>query len=287
VPDVTCHQLQDALLDHARGVLVAAGSRAAIESHLEHCRTCAAEYARQRALTVELRAVAESSAHQAAPRALEQRVLDALVARQAQSTEVVSTRRAAAPGWLAAAASLAVLAGGIYGIVSSRGPAEVRLKPDATPEVRLKPDATPEVRLKPDTTSEVRLTASAEATASPPERSARRRKPDATPRPKPDTPRPKTNVSRPSRPAISAISMDEFVALPGASGLPAFESGRIVRVDLSVSSLPAYGVELVPDAARSEVQADVLVGQDGQARAIRLVSAAGESAGEKPPARRQ
>jgi hypothetical protein len=69
----------------------------------------------------------------------------------------------------------------------------------------------------------------------------------------------------------AAPSTDEFIPLPGALGLPAFESGRVVRVDLPVSSLPAYGVEVVPDAARTEVQADVLVGQDGQARAIRLV----------------
>lgn len=76
--------------------------------------------------------------------------------------------------------------------------------------------------------------------------------------------------------------MDDFVTLPGAIGLPSFESGRIVRVDLPVSSLPAYGVELVPDAARNEVQADVLVGQDGQARAIRLVRTSTERSGVRP-----
>ena len=62
-----------------------------------------------------------------------------------------------------------------------------------------------------------------------------------------------------------------FVALPLAVGLPQFESGTIVRVDLPVAALPAYGVELVTDPLRSRVQADVLVGQDGQPRAIRFV----------------
>jgi hypothetical protein len=70
----------------------------------------------------------------------------------------------------------------------------------------------------------------------------------------------------------TAASLTGFVPLPGAAGLPDFESGRIVRVELPLASLPAYGVDMVPDAARSEIEADLLVGQDGQPRAIRIVT---------------
>ena len=66
--------------------------------------------------------------------------------------------------------------------------------------------------------------------------------------------------------------MEGFIVLPAAVGLPAFESGQIVRIDVPVASLPAYGVPLIPDAATREIEADVLIGQDGQPRAIRLVS---------------
>jgi len=59
--------------------------------------------------------------------------------------------------------------------------------------------------------------------------------------------------------------------LPAALNLPAFESGEIVRMELPVTSLPAYGLEIAPETRRS-VEADFLVGQDGQARAIRLVN---------------
>lgn len=62
-----------------------------------------------------------------------------------------------------------------------------------------------------------------------------------------------------------------FVAVPGAASLPQFESGTIVRLELPVSVLPEYGVDIFP-AAGQPVEADVLVGQDGQARAIRLVT---------------
>jgi hypothetical protein len=62
-----------------------------------------------------------------------------------------------------------------------------------------------------------------------------------------------------------------FVAVPGAASLPQFESGTIVRLELPVSVLPEYGVDIFP-AEGQPVEADVLVGQDGQARAIRLVT---------------
>jgi len=62
------------------------------------------------------------------------------------------------------------------------------------------------------------------------------------------------------------------VAIPTAAGLPDFESGEIVRTRIPVSSLPLYGVEITPDAPGTPVEADLLVGQDGQARAIRLVT---------------
>jgi len=59
------------------------------------------------------------------------------------------------------------------------------------------------------------------------------------------TPTPSTNVG-------------DFVVLPGASALPRFEHGEVIRVE-------------VPSAAGA-IQVDVLVGQDGLARAARLVS---------------
>jgi hypothetical protein len=69
----------------------------------------------------------------------------------------------------------------------------------------------------------------------------------------------------------------QFVALPTAVGLPALESGRIVRVELPAAELPAYGFVLEPQPAGGAVEADVLVGQDGQPRAIRFVTVEADS----------
>ena len=247
---MTCHEMREALVDHARGVLTGAGSRAAIESHLEHCHVCATEHARQRALTAGLRAVAKSSAAESAPPSLEGRLMVAFAAQHAERQPAMQVRRGVLP-WLAAAASIAVV-GGLSYVVIDRARQEVT-------EVRLNPDATTangEVRLKVDTTVA-----------------------NAAVRPQPDPTNKKTTrgARRPSPTPRAALRIEEFVALPDAIGLPTFESGRIVRVDIPVSSLPAYGVELVPDAVGSAVQADVIVGQDGQARAIRLVATSSRS----------
>jgi hypothetical protein len=77
----------------------------------------------------------------------------------------------------------------------------------------------------------------------------------------------KTNVVTPSG----------FVDLPWTAGLPAFESGEIVRMDVPVASLPAYGIDISSGTGKGPVEADVLIGQDGFARAIRLVKSTARS----------
>jgi anti-sigma factor RsiW len=69
----------------------------------------------------------------------------------------------------------------------------------------------------------------------------------------------------------------QFVALPTAIGLPALESGRIVRVQFPAAELPAYGFDVSPQPAAGAVEADLLVGQDGQPRAIRFVTLEADS----------
>jgi hypothetical protein len=60
-----------------------------------------------------------------------------------------------------------------------------------------------------------------------------------------------------------------FVVLPGAAALPRLESGRVIRIEIPESELRSVG--LWPAVQGGAIQADVLVGQDGLARAVRLV----------------
>jgi hypothetical protein len=68
----------------------------------------------------------------------------------------------------------------------------------------------------------------------------------------------------------ASIEAVDFVVWPGATAWPPFESGQLIRVDLPVDLLPSLGFA-EPESEVVVVQADVLVGQDGFARAVRLV----------------
>ena len=75
----------------------------------------------------------------------------------------------------------------------------------------------------------------------------------------------------------NVVTPSGFVDLPWTAGLPAFESGEIVRMDVPVASLPTYGIDISSGAGRGPVEADILIGQDGFARAIRLVTTTSRS----------
>jgi hypothetical protein len=83
---------------------------------------------------------------------------------------------------------------------------------------------------------------------------------------------PPTPPPLPAAPVAAVIELTGFQALPQAAALPDFDSGEVVRTEIAVSALPVYGVEIPPDAPAAAVQVDLLVAQDGQPRAIRLVT---------------
>jgi len=83
-------------------------------------------------------------------------------------------------------------------------------------------------------------------------------------------------VSNPgAAPPDQAVLADEAVAdfypLPDADALPPVESAMVVRVQLPMASLESIGFPIDTDRAADPVEADVLLGQDGLARGVRLV----------------
>lgn len=52
---------------------------------------------------------------------------------------------------------------------------------------------------------------------------------------------------------------------------PPMESGEVIRVQMPRSSLIALGLPMDVERAHKSVKADLLIGEDGQARAIRFV----------------
>jgi hypothetical protein len=183
--------------------------------------------------------VAESMSVEAVG-AMEERLLQAFAEHHARTP-----RRAAGQsrGWVAAAALVLLTAGGAAAwTVLHRGAA-----PQMVAVSGRQPSAAPQGTVPPAPPADAGGTAAgtpAGGVRAPHSRSVRR-------------------ASRPASPA--------FVALPGAADLPRFESGSIVRIDLPLASLAAYGVDISGASRTGPVATDVLVGQDGEPRAIRLV----------------
>jgi hypothetical protein len=63
-----------------------------------------------------------------------------------------------------------------------------------------------------------------------------------------------------------------FIAIPYTAPLEPYERADVVRLDLPVAALIAAGVPMEMTDPGARAQTDVLVGQDGRARAVRLVS---------------
>jgi hypothetical protein len=250
---MTCQQYDADLVDLARGTQPVGEDESPVRRHLDGCAACTARFEQQRQLTAGLRAL---SAATAVPDndVAERRLLNALASLQTASSS--SERRPLVVRWatLAAAACLLFFVGA-WAAVEWRGreAAAEQVAAETRSALRAQP-----------------------ALPTPIERAER-------PAPAPLV---ATN-SRSSAPrVVRAALRDEppqntdrlagFIPLPAAGGLPGFDSGMIVRVSIPTASLPAYGLAITPESSRT-VNADLLVGQDGQARAIKLVSLVGGS----------
>jgi hypothetical protein len=242
------------MLDLARGVTIPSAAAREAEGHLATCSLCADEMKRQRELTLTLEALAAGTRGCPAPDVVEERLLRMFDDQHAGPIAPQVTRRRPFHGWpVAAAAAIATLLVWAWPREEQGHDVATAVRNERAPggEVRTASRAAPEVAAPSGPAAKVGIG------------EGRRRRPGR------DGRRP-LNRGRPA-PEL------EFTPLPGASGLPAFESGSIVRVELPVAALPAYGLSIVPDPTRPAVEADVIVGQDGQARAIRLVPLQEES----------
>ena len=71
--------------------------------------------------------------------------------------------------------------------------------------------------------------------------------------------------------AVARANVDDYLPLTYLAGATAMESGTVVRVELSRSALISLGVRVEIDRSDELLKADVVLGDDGVARAIRLV----------------
>jgi hypothetical protein len=279
---MNCQEFESRIDTLARGALADARSLTEASAHEESCAPCAARLADERALSTGLRALATGMKNVEAPARVESALLAAFRARAASGGEEDTRRAAVAPNvvplvprpparrwsWVrtAAVASLAAAAS-LALFVLVRPGAEVNRSAMIEP-----PPGALGGQKKPEVAKVVSAGPSEgdtpHAPDSPRDRGTRS---SFTPRARAVNASYSSGGGRAAnaRPAADAQEIaTEFIPLGQYAQA---EEGHLVRVELPRSALASFGLPVNAEAAGGRVKADVLLGEDGTARAIRFI----------------
>jgi hypothetical protein len=254
---MNCREFEDIVNDLVRAKMIDAASRGAGMAHVDICGRCASRLADERALSAGLKSLAASDEGKAAPASVEAALLEAFHAqasnRLARRLPVQSrswSRRA-----LAAAAAILIAFGFIvYRAIQNEPQKDNKAQTEKTPAP------------KPSVVREEQVVKESGEPA--PRRESR------APRPR------RGRQQRLNKPFIidgitayageSEYATDFFPLAYGGDQTP-MESGEVIRVQMPRSALIAFGLPVNVERADVPVKADLLVGEDGLARAIRFV----------------
>jgi hypothetical protein len=258
---MNCKDLDSVVIDLARDQMMEVRVREAALSHATSCPGCARRLEDARALTAGLRRVASAERGEA-PLHIEESLIAAFLAHHHKTPRLetpgsipIATRR-----WLYVAAGVAAVAVMVILISLMVSRTRDSLSPvqeqavDAPPS---HPSTSPERgQAKPATPHRENIVSSDK-----PSRRQRGTQAKRAPRTKPGEGDLNTEVE---------IATD-FFPLVNRESLTELDSGQLVRVELPRSALMSFGLPMSMDRANDRVKADVVVGNDGLARAIRFV----------------
>jgi hypothetical protein len=274
---MNCENFENVIVDIARGQLIGASLREEATLHTRACPTCAARLARQQNLTVALKALVLLDENQKADHQIEANLLSAF-RNQAKTNSlppaVISElpqrpTRSRRVYWWAAAAALILLTLSLVAL---------RLQ-------NHKP--TPQPQIVHQQSPENQTPQNQDATAS-----GKSGQEEVAPGSHPATPqkqveaanrnlnhradrhnrqlvanRPKANPGTVNHKPAEEIATN-FIPL---YNIPMTEGGQLVRVELPRSALASFGLPINTSVADKPIKADVVIGYDGIARAIRFV----------------
>jgi hypothetical protein len=234
---VSCREFERPLMDRARNRPMDAAVRAALAAHLEVCPGCGKALERQIRLSAAMEVLAESLAESTAAVSAPASV-EAAILVELNAVHGRARRRWVYAGMGAAlAASLAM----VWWLGSARAPKQIEAH-----AVTALPAAV--VRASEAVPVETAAVAGPVKAA------------------------PKRRMMSAAKPAVKP--QVPFIAIPYTLPLDPRERVDVVRVDMPVAALIAAGLPVGMADPTGQVRTDVLVGQDGRARAVRLVAVA-------------
>lgn len=262
---MNCERFQMVAADLARNQVMEASERTSAQAHVGECVDCRKALSDQQELNERLRLVTEQMRSSRAPEHLEQKVLAAF--RDQSRVRSIQSARTLPGYWLTAAAAILLIVIGLLAWRWNAGsvrPAPVQANSNGAPAER----ETPKQELSPD----VAVSGIEPLPGSPPRRTSPRRH-------RPTLQLAKHNYSKrsvePAAPLATNTETDEvatdFVPIGYGSAADLQYGGQMVRVELPRSVLARFGLPMNMNRVDERVKADVLVGSDGFARAIRFV----------------
>lgn len=262
---MNCQSFESAINDLARDQIMEAEARRRALAHAGACERCGARLADERALTAGLRKMAES--REEAPVSVEVSLREAFGAWGATHREPAIVAAVPAwPRWLRwAGAAAAILLAALLALTATRSrTVETRdTQETASQDKEARPSSTP-------------------GSADPqPEPTAHELAVAGTSRARVVVRRGVSRSSQRSGPRTEANSVGtddnetgiatEFIPLIHGGDVALPDGGQIMRVELPRSALVSFGLPMNMERAGQRVRADVVVGNDGLARAIRFV----------------
>jgi hypothetical protein len=252
---MNCQRFEGVVNDIAREQIIDAGAREAALRHSDGCEHCTERLADERAMTQHLRELAGEMEGSGAPARVEARLLAAFdELALIQFAPQVSARRYRARYLIGAIAAGLVI---VFGLSTIRWRQTVPVTRDAgTPLLASsgKP-AVPSITI----TSPPPIMEKTKGAVPAAQRKTSNRHKGGAPA-----------STRPASPGNTEIATD-FLPLTYGAATNLEEGGRMVRVELPHSALATLGLPVNMDRANERVKADVLLGVDGLAHAIRFV----------------
>jgi Zn-finger nucleic acid-binding protein len=268
---MNCERFLMVAADLARNQVVDASERESARVHVDQCDDCRRAWNDQLELSERLRKLADQTTSSRAPEHVEAQLLAAFRDRTRVVTIHSTPRRRRY--WMTAAAAVVLM---VFGLLAWRSHVASLRQPQVQVSSKsvTAPASDSPKQAQSQTVAVTGTRSSTQPLIKPAlSKSLSRRHPASSQLAKSDAAKQST-VEQTSVLATSAETKElatDFVLVGYGNALDLQDGGQLVRVELPRSALARFGLPMNMDRVDERIKADVLVGTDGLARAIRFV----------------